>query len=236
MQVRTQNRVFAVIAGLVLALALVLSCTLRADAQMPIKRQAETKGVTSFGGPHYDGVQAEPAGVNPNSWRYEANGYLYYTFTVPEGDTITGVTARVKNGANSGSGVSIAFVAPNGAETTAHSLGYNNRGSYVEVYRALGPFGPGTHQIGVRGNSIDAAQSDKMIMDWLRLEGTSGPTDTDGDGVADSSDNCPNTANASQVDSDGDGQGNACDSSQYGPGPDTDDDDDGRPDSTDYAP
>jgi hypothetical protein len=35
--------------------------------------------------------------------------------------------------------------------------------------------------------------------------------DTDGDGVADSSDNCPNTANADQLDSDGDGIGDACD-------------------------
>jgi len=37
-------------------------------------------------------------------------------------------------------------------------------------------------------------------------------TDSDNDGIADSSDNCPNTANASQADSDGDGIGDACDS------------------------
>jgi subtilisin family serine protease len=35
--------------------------------------------------------------------------------------------------------------------------------------------------------------------------------DGDGDGVADASDNCPGTVNASQADSDGDGVGNACD-------------------------
>jgi subtilisin family serine protease len=35
--------------------------------------------------------------------------------------------------------------------------------------------------------------------------------DADGDGVADASDNCAGTANASQADSDGDGAGNACD-------------------------
>lgn len=35
--------------------------------------------------------------------------------------------------------------------------------------------------------------------------------DTDNDGIADSQDNCPNTANASQTDSDNDGTGNACD-------------------------
>ncbi len=36
------------------------------------------------------------------------------------------------------------------------------------------------------------------------------PVDSDGDGVADASDNCPNVANADQADSDGDGVGDAC--------------------------
>lgn len=36
-------------------------------------------------------------------------------------------------------------------------------------------------------------------------------TDTDGDGVEDSSDNCPNVCNVYQADADGDGTGDACD-------------------------
>jgi Thrombospondin type 3 repeat len=39
-------------------------------------------------------------------------------------------------------------------------------------------------------------------------------TDTDGDGVGDSLDNCPAAANPDQEDSDGDGIGNACDTTQ----------------------
>lgn len=38
------------------------------------------------------------------------------------------------------------------------------------------------------------------------------PSDTDGDGIPDNTDNCPNTPNPDQKDSDGDGVGDACDS------------------------
>ena len=42
---------------------------------------------------------------------------------------------------------------------------------------------------------------------------TTPQSDTDGDGVVDTADNCPLTANASQKDTDGDGQGDTCDDS-----------------------
>jgi hypothetical protein len=41
--------------------------------------------------------------------------------------------------------------------------------------------------------------------------------DTDGDGVPDATDNCPNTSNLDQLDTDGDGAGNACDPTPDGP-------------------
>jgi len=52
-------------------------------------------------------------------------------------------------------------------------------------------------------------------------------TDTDGDGVVDTQDNCPDDANASQLDTDRDGEGDACDG---------DDDGDGVPDEDDNCP
>ncbi len=54
--------------------------------------------------------------------------------------------------------------------------------------------------------------------------GNNADTDDDNDGVLDGSDNCPLTANASQLDSDQDGAGNACDDDDDGDGvPDVDD-------------
>jgi poly(hydroxyalkanoate) depolymerase family esterase len=45
--------------------------------------------------------------------------------------------------------------------------------------------------------------------------GTTDP-DTDGDGITDANDNCPNQANADQADNDGDGIGNVCDATPDG--------------------
>ncbi len=53
------------------------------------------------------------------------------------------------------------------------------------------------------------------------------PSDSDGDGVADATDNCPGAKNPGQEDLDQDGQGDACDD---------DDDGDGVPDATDNCP
>ena len=55
----------------------------------------------------------------------------------------------------------------------------------------------------------------------------SAPVDTDGDGIPDSSDNCPSINNPGQNNTDGDTQGNACDD---------DDDNDGTPDVSDAFP
>jgi hypothetical protein len=61
-----------------------------------------------------------------------------------------------------------------------------------------------------------------------------GATDQDGDGVADTTDNCVDVANPSQVDGDGDGEGNACDVCVRAADPDqADGDDDGVGDACD---
>jgi hypothetical protein len=72
-------------------------------------------------------------------------------------------------------------------------------------------------------NNVDATPAS----DSFSVDATPSGTDTDGDGVADSTDNCDNVQNANQANNDGDSQGDACD---------TDDDNDGRPDLQDRDP
>jgi hypothetical protein len=61
----------------------------------------------------------------------------------------------------------------------------------------------------------------------LTTGGGGDPVDTDGDGIPDTTDNCPTTPNADQLDSDNDGRGDVCD---------TDDDNDEVVDETDNCP
>jgi hypothetical protein len=62
-------------------------------------------------------------------------------------------------------------------------------------------------------------------------------TDTDGDGVADATDNCPVVANADQLDTDADGKGDVCDNCPtIANTSQTDSDNDGRGDACDCAP
>ncbi len=65
-------------------------------------------------------------------------------------------------------------------------------------------------------------------------QNTSTPTDSDNDGIADTLDNCPNTANSDQADNDSDGIGNVCDSTPDGEVNDADND--GVADSVDNCP
>ena len=69
------------------------------------------------------------------------------------------------------------------------------------------------------------------LRDWIEtgatLESDSSATDTDQDGITDDLDNCPEAANADQLDTDNDGSGDVCD---------TDDDGDGVSDTEDAFP
>jgi hypothetical protein len=61
---------------------------------------------------------------------------------------------------------------------------------------------------------VETGNGKFMLKPVLKMEAVmvEGMTDTDGDGVADSEDNCPDISNPDQGDTDGDGMGDACDS------------------------
>ena len=83
------------------------------------------------------------------------------------------------------------------------------------------------------GSDTAGCRSDDDCPGGRCLEGVcQPPADTDGDGVADAEDNCPQIPNSNQADSDGDGLGDACDPCPQG----ADGDGDGVCDSDDNCP
>ena len=91
----------------------------------------------------------------------------------------------------------------------------------------------GSMIIDVNGNQVDGTFVDKegVVHDQFRIiktfELVPTETDSDGDGIENDDDNCPNVANEDQLDTDGDGVGDACDD---------DDDNDGVLDDQDAYP
>ncbi len=61
------------------------------------------------------------------------------------------------------------------------------------------------------GTSVVDTEGLALVSQWIRSGLGMGSPDSDGDGFASNVDNCPKTANPSQLDSDGDGIGNQCD-------------------------
>jgi hypothetical protein len=96
--------------------------------------------------------------------------------------------------------------------------GYNDADGYWIVKNSWGPGwnGDGYFKIGYGECAVE------QYVDYAQLS-----IDSDGDGVPDSSDNCPTVPNPSQLDTDGDGLGDVCDD---------DDDNDTVPDDQDADP
>ena len=101
------------------------------------------------------------------------------------------------------------LVAAGNAVTYSTYLG----GSADDSARAIAVDSAGAAYVAGRTDSTDfdtagPIETDETGLDAFILKLTS---DTDGDGVTDGADNCPNNANADQANNDGDGLGDVCD-------------------------
>jgi hypothetical protein len=166
--------------------------------------------------------------------------------TLTAGDSSSTATARVKVVSNNGDGnnqcnmdsssdtLTVTFVTPTGVTATPSSLTFG--AGECDIFKAVS-FSAAANA--VSGNvtatytksSEFAGSFNNNVLIPITVVQPSDP-DSDGDGIADSSDNCRDTANANQTDADGDGVGDACDLTPNGP----DADGDGVPDSSDNCP
>jgi N-acetylglucosamine-6-sulfatase len=158
-------------------------------------------------------VQSDPDGSGPAGpnlrWASGAgvSARASQSVTVPTGNTVNQIQLFTRQ-ASGGSAVFAIYVdgtaAANKVGTFSPPAGSAWGTRTVNLSTAIGP-GPHTIYIGP-----NATFSNRAFIDWFELHNTAPPTDTDGDGVADTSDNCRTVANPDQADSDGDGVGDAC--------------------------
>lgn len=113
-----------------------------------------------------------------------------------------------------------------GPAISGGSWNYSNTNGFGDSLTFTGSFGSGPTASGTIGASFPSNQCTIGPVNWTAKSGPP-PPDSDGDGVPDSSDNCPTVSNDDQGNRDGDGTGDPCDQ---------DDDNDGVPDTGDGCP
>ncbi len=128
------------------------------------------------------------------------------------------------------------FFKQNNISHTAWSINDKREGaSMFTCNDAMGNGDCNDSPSGKWGNLTASGQKVKeIIKNWPQFHYDAPVQDSDNDGVADSTDNCVNNANPSQIDSDNDGLGDACDAVE--PPPSTDSDNDGINDNIDNCP
>lgn len=163
-------------------------------------------------------------GVLADNFQNELTGLGSTTFAAPGSTTITYrlVANNAPQGDISGCNVDISKPAtvtitlPSGVtadKTIFQFIACGNPGSVDVTFSSSVPGDYSiTHSItGGKPGALYQNQADFM------LYVTGNVADTDGDGVPDASDNCPNVANADQADADNDGYGDVCDANAFAP-------------------
>jgi hypothetical protein len=191
-----------------------------------------TRGLTNGGEPvvlfYWDGVSNLVTDVD----------YVYYGGATSAGNPAVYKTGDVVNGQ---------VYAPDTLEDVANTAARHaplfvpnagNMGISSNTCRVI-PYSEG-NQLMSGSNGVNGADetSEDASQTWTACAAViPGGGDTDGDGVADGTDNCPAIANAGQADSDGDGRGDACDNCPVTANPaQADADGDGKGDVCDNCP
>ena len=123
------------------------------------------------------------------------------------------------------SGKSVGFTVT-GANTGSGSGTTNSSGQTTFTYTGTN-VGTDTITAWVDDDSDGVLDAGESFTTATKIWEAAAPTDSDGDGIPDATDNCPTVPNPDQKDTDGDGIGDACD---------PDDDNDTVPDTTDNCP
>ena len=164
------------------------------------------------------------SGTGPGT---DATGTFSFTCdmsTAPFPSTQVSGTITCLNVLQSGSSVGTIYLAYMTGVVTASTSPYHPVGSALEL-NAIDDLGKnfwGDERFHDGFNATPVPQGiDCGTMQQGSQRVTSGtvviePVDSDGDGVDDATDNCPDVSNPAQVDRDGDGAGDACDSTPTG--------------------
>jgi hypothetical protein len=155
-------------------------------------RQAESKSPLPSGTSLYTDSAATPSGTN-NAVAYDSGATINYSFGVTSDHHITQVIVRSRSSNESTGGVTLNLVVDGVAQASQaisqSAISYQDRAWTVDL-------SAGNHTIGVQGTNL--GEKNILYTDYITLSGDliSSPTapDTDGDGVADSTDACPHQA------------------------------------------